>query len=420
MWMVREAEYEPLPMSLRWFCSFSCCSGSSPCANAIAGASAAPNPLQEGSAVHHFSSLASAFGFREPVPTTPNRATTSAAGRSALRIRIYGFWAEIKKDSELPQPPQADPRGAFLPARRPRSSCRRTRARAGSYVLGPKVAPSRRSLRCSPARRSRSGSARAPMRSTCSAGARHRAGRRGDHRADTFAPTALAIEAVGATPVLRRRRSRRRVCIDPAARGGDHVRRRARSSRCTCYGHRAPTRRDPGDRAHATASRSIEDCAQAHGARLAGGRSARSATRRRSASTRPRTSARSATRARSSPSRRSPLARAPAQIRLRRTYRFIETGQRAARRTAGCDPARTPSRGLEALNAQRRTLAARYRARLEGAVSLQPDHDGFFYHHFAITLENRDAVKARLFAAHGIGSKNHCALRISPTGSRCR
>src|SRR6188768_544309 len=44
MWMVREAESKPCPRSPRWFCSMSCCSGSSDCARARVATALAASP----------------------------------------------------------------------------------------------------------------------------------------------------------------------------------------------------------------------------------------------------------------------------------------------------------------------------------------------------------------------------------------
>ena len=116
----------------------------------------------------------------------------------------------------------------------------------------------------------------------------------------TWVATWLAVSLTGARPVgvdvLEETYN-----IDPArVGGGDH-----RADRGDHAG--APARRarrhggDREDRRRARPASLIEDAAQAHGARCAGRRPARSATPRRSPSTPPRTSARWATAARSRP-----------------------------------------------------------------------------------------------------------------------
>ena len=64
---------------------------------------------------------------------------------------------------------------------------------------------------------------------------------------------------------------------------------------------------------------------------------------------------------------------------------------------------------LRTANAERRTVAARYRMRLtSGGLGLPPDAPGCVYHQFAVTCAGRDRLKERL-AARGIGSAVHYA-----------
>lgn len=65
---------------------------------------------------------------------------------------------------------------------------------------------------------------------------------------------------------------------------------------------------------------------------------------------------------------------------------------------------------LAAGNAERRAIAARYRAHFEPcpAIGLPPDADGSVYHQFALTLADRDGLMRHLAAA-GIGSAVHYA-----------
>lgn len=63
--------------------------------------------------------------------------------------------------------------------------------------------------------------------------------------------------------------------------------------------------------------------------------------------------------------------------------------------------------------ARRRRLAAEYRSSLAAMpIALPPLHDGAVYHQYAIALENRDAVRARLFTTHGIDTGIHYPLGV--------
>jgi dTDP-4-amino-4,6-dideoxygalactose transaminase len=68
---------------------------------------------------------------------------------------------------------------------------------------------------------------------------------------------------------------------------------------------------------------------------------------------------------------------------------------------------------LDAHNASRRALAAQYRSRLEGAtLELPPHGEGAVYHQFAVALDARDAVRRRLKDTHGIETAIHYARGV--------
>ena len=76
---------------------------------------------------------------------------------------------------------------------------------------------------------------------------------------------------------------------------------------------------------------------------------------------------------------------------------------------------------LDAGNAERRAIAARYRARLgSNRIGLPPDDDGAVYHQFAITCDDRDGLMRHL-ARQGIGSAVHYApgLQHHPAFAGC-
>ena len=67
---------------------------------------------------------------------------------------------------------------------------------------------------------------------------------------------------------------------------------------------------------------------------------------------------------------------------------------------------------LDSDNTARRALASEYGAALQHlALGLPPSVDGAVYHQFAITVDNRDAVQARL-SATGIGTAVHYAIPL--------
>lgn len=75
---------------------------------------------------------------------------------------------------------------------------------------------------------------------------------------------------------------------------------------------------------------------------------------------------------------------------------------------------------LDTANAERRRLAEVYRNHLSGLeVGLPPDHAGMIYHQFAILVEDRDVVKARMMA-HGVLTGVHYpyALHQHPAFAR--
>jgi dTDP-4-amino-4,6-dideoxygalactose transaminase len=68
---------------------------------------------------------------------------------------------------------------------------------------------------------------------------------------------------------------------------------------------------------------------------------------------------------------------------------------------------------LDAENASRRALAAQYRARLQGAtLELPPQGERAVYHQFAVALDARDAVRRRLQDRHGIETAIHYARAV--------
>lgn len=67
---------------------------------------------------------------------------------------------------------------------------------------------------------------------------------------------------------------------------------------------------------------------------------------------------------------------------------------------------------LDGANAERRDLAALYRSRLAGLpVGLPPEDAGAVYHQFAIAVEQRDRVRARMAVA-GVSTGIHYALGL--------
>jgi len=68
---------------------------------------------------------------------------------------------------------------------------------------------------------------------------------------------------------------------------------------------------------------------------------------------------------------------------------------------------------LDEENARRRALAEQYRSRLKDAMLELPPHcDGAVYHQFAVALDQRDAVRRRLLAVHGIETAIHYAHAV--------
>jgi dTDP-4-amino-4,6-dideoxygalactose transaminase len=68
---------------------------------------------------------------------------------------------------------------------------------------------------------------------------------------------------------------------------------------------------------------------------------------------------------------------------------------------------------LDEDNARRRALAEQYRSRLKDAMLELPQHcDGAVYHQFAVALDQRDAVRRRLQAMHGIETAIHYAQAV--------
>lgn len=68
---------------------------------------------------------------------------------------------------------------------------------------------------------------------------------------------------------------------------------------------------------------------------------------------------------------------------------------------------------LDDENARRRVLAGRYRSRLnDPRLELPPQCEGAVYHQFAVELDNRDAVRHRLLTRHGIETAVHYARAV--------
>ena len=317
------------------------------------------------------------------------------------------------KDSELPEIPQADPRRRFLARRQEIEGAIARVLERGTFILGPEVAAFEAEF-------------------AALAGARHAIAvasgtdalrlalmalgvKPGDEVitvAMTFAATALAIEAVGARPVF--------VDVDPATRCMDPDALAAAIGPATAaiipvhlHGHPAPMPAMGAIAArHGLAV--IEDCAQAHGARL-DGRHVGTFGQAAAFSFYPTKNLGALGDAGAVVTDDPALAARLARLRhygFDAHDRCIETGTNARFDELQAAILRVLLPDLEALNAQRRTLAAQYRARLEGAVGLPPNGDGSVYHHFAVTIEARDAVRARLATRHKIGSGIHYALGL--------
>jgi dTDP-3-amino-3,4,6-trideoxy-alpha-D-glucose transaminase len=241
----------------------------------------------------------------------------------------------------------------------------------------------------------------------------------------TFAATALAIEAVGAKPVF--------VDVDPATRCINPDALAAAIGPATAaiipvhlHGHPASMPAICAIAArHGLAV--IEDCAQAHGATL-DGRHVGTFGQAAAFSFYPTKNLGALGDAGAVVTDDPALAARLARLRhygFDAHDRCIETGTNARLDELQAAILRVRLPDLAALNAERRTLAARDRARLEGLVGLPPEGGGSVYHHFAITLENRDAVRRgfsrRTASAAGFTTRSVCtSIRISPTGPRCR
>jgi dTDP-4-amino-4,6-dideoxygalactose transaminase len=228
----------------------------------------------------------------------------------------------------------------------------------------------------------------------------------------TFAATALAIEAAGARPVF--------VDVDPATRCMDPDALAAAIGPMTAaiipvhlHGHPAPM-----PPICAVAARHglavIEDCAQAHGATL-DGRQVGTFGQAGAFSFYPTKNLGALGDAGAVVTHDAVLAARLARLRhygFDAQDRCVEIGTNARLDELQAAVLRVLLPDLDALNAQRRTLAAQYRARLSNIVGLPPEHDGSVYHHFGVTLENRDAVRTRLSATHRIGTGIHYPLGL--------
>jgi dTDP-4-amino-4,6-dideoxygalactose transaminase len=229
----------------------------------------------------------------------------------------------------------------------------------------------------------------------------------------TFVATAVAIESVGAKPVF--------VDVDPETRCMDPGALSAAIGFATTailpvHLHGIPAAMEAiGALAERHGLAVVEDCAQSHGASINGRRTG--------------TFGHAAAFSFYPTKGLSGLgdggavatndAAVAARLRRMRNYGLDESGRSIEQGTNGrldelqAAILRVLLPDLDQQNAQRRALSAEYRARLAGAaVGLPPADNGAVYHQYAVTLDQRDAVRQRLLAQHGIDTGIHYPLAV--------
>ena len=277
------------------------------------------------------------------------------------------------KDSELPQIPQADPRRRFLARRQEIEGAIARVLERGTFILGPEVAAFEAEFAAlSGARHAIAVASGTDALRLALMALGIKPGDEVITVAMTFAATALAIEAVGAKPVF--------VDVDPATRCIDPDALAAAIGPATAaiipvhlHGHPASMPAIGAIAArHGLAV--IEDCAQAHGARL-DGRPVGTFGQAAAFSFYPTKNLGALGDAGAVVTDDPALAARLARLRhygFDAHDRCIETGTNARLDELQAAILRVLLPDLAALNAQRRTLAAQYRARLEGRSACRP------------------------------------------------
>ncbi|AMN43210.1 DegT/DnrJ/EryC1/StrS family aminotransferase [Rhodoplanes sp. Z2-YC6860] len=229
----------------------------------------------------------------------------------------------------------------------------------------------------------------------------------------TFAATAIAIAEIGARPVFVDVDAKTR-CMDPAAL--EAAIGPATAAILPVHLHGIPA---PMDAIVAIAQRHglalVEDCAQSHGAEIAGRRTG-SFGDAAAFSFYP-------TKILGCAGDGGAVATNDAAIaeRLRRLrhYGFDQAGQAIELGSNGrldeiqAAILRVLLPKIDQQILRRRKLAAEYQHHLgEMPVGLPPAHDGAVYHQYAIAVEQRDSVRARLLNTHGVDTGIHYPVGV--------
>jgi dTDP-3-amino-3,4,6-trideoxy-alpha-D-glucose transaminase len=229
----------------------------------------------------------------------------------------------------------------------------------------------------------------------------------------TFAATAISIEAVGAKPVFVEIDADTR-CMDPSTlEAAIHP---VTAAIVPVHLHGAPA---PMEAISAIAKRHrlavVEDCAQSHGA-VVGDRRTGSLGDAAAFSFYP-TKILCCAGDGGAVTTNDPAV--AARLRRLRNYGFdesnrsIEPGSNGRLAEIQAAILRVLLPGLDQRIAHRRRLATEYRSALaEMPVSLPQAQDGAVYHQYAIALEQRDAVRARLLARHRVDTGIHYPLGV--------
>jgi len=224
----------------------------------------------------------------------------------------------------------------------------------------------------------------------------------------TFAATALAITAIGAKPVFVDVDERTRSMCPTALQSAIGP---ATAAILPVHLHGIPADMDAIDaiaRRHNLAV--VEDCAQSHGATVRGRRTG-SLGHAAAFSFYP-------TKILGCAGDGGAIATnddvAAVKVKRLRNYGFDESGRSIEDGTNGrldeiqAAVLRVMLRDLDERIAQRRRLAAEYRAALAGtSVDLPPLDAGAIYHQYAVAMDNREAVRTRLLSTYGIDTGVH-------------
>jgi dTDP-4-amino-4,6-dideoxygalactose transaminase len=224
----------------------------------------------------------------------------------------------------------------------------------------------------------------------------------------TFAATAIAIAEIGAKPVFVDVDADTR-CMDPAAL--EAAIGPATAAIVPVHLHGIPA---PMDKIIAIAQRHglavVEDCAQSHGAAIAGRRTG-SLGDAAAFSFYPTKILGCAGDGGAVVTNDTAIAERLRRLRyygLDQAGQAIEVGANGRLDEIQAAILRVLLPEVDQRIARRRRLAAEYRRHLEGMpIGLPPEHDGAVYHQYAIALEQRDSVRARLLTTHGIDTGIH-------------